>query len=342
MKNLTKFLVILALLGCNEDLPFETGFFPEDPVNLVELNTQYDEMNSNYIPTTTSEEAQLIFSSNSKKLGKDFDFEAKFIRFVWSKEVGNLSHQILTNNTEGYSDFYNKVQELQTDCNEKGPYSYFEKRGESGLRYMLFSRDCGEKYKIVGREFSESSFSGRLATEESLLRLFEDNSNEMYPSFMGKDFSKELKNSEIPRPEQLVFSSDKSGNFKLYQLNIPANQNPFDFLTSASSKAISLINELNSEGNDHSPFINGELMLFASDRAGGYGGYDLYYSLFIGGKWTKAINLGPKINSEFDEFRPISIREEYSEFENSLMIFSSNRPGGLGGFDLYYVGIPKF
>ena len=28
------------------------------------------------------------------------------------------------------------------------------------------------------------------------------------------------------------------------------------------------------------------------------------------------------------------------EFNNDFMIFSSNRPGGLGGFDLYYVGIP--
>jgi hypothetical protein len=28
-------------------------------------------------------------------------------------------------------------------------------------------------------------------------------------------------------------------------------------------------------------------------------------------------------------------------FINDLMIFSSNRPGGKGGFDLYYAGIPR-
>ena len=28
-------------------------------------------------------------------------------------------------------------------------------------------------------------------------------------------------------------------------------------------------------------------------------------------------------------------------YENDLMVFSSNRPGGLGGYDLYYVGIDK-
>lgn len=341
MKNLLKFLILASVVGCNEDLPFKIGVFPEDPVNLIELNTQYDEMNSNYEPSTLNQDAQFIFSSNSKKFGKDFDFEAKFLSFIWDKEVGTLTHRILYNNAEGYSNFYNKVHELQSDCNEKGPYSYYEKRGAIGLRFILYSKDCGGNYKIVGREFSESSFSNRLIPEESSFRLFEDNSDEMYPSFMGNNFSKELSDSKIQRPEQLVFSSNKSGSFKLYQLKIPSNQNPFDFLTSASTKEINLIEEVKSNGNDHSPFINGELMLFASDRAGGYGGYDLYYSSFVGGKWTEPVNLGSKINSEFDEFRPITIHEEYSEFENQLLIFSSNRPGGLGGFDLYFVGIPK-
>jgi hypothetical protein len=342
MKNLLKFLILASLVSCNEDLPFETGVFPEDPVNLIELNTQYDEMNSNYVPSTLNQEAQFIFSSNSKKMEKDFDFEARFLSFLWDKEVGTLTHRILNNNTEGYTDFYNKVQELQSDCNEKGPYSYYEKRGAVGLRFMIYSKDCGGNYKIVGREFSGPSFSNRLIPEESSFRLFEDNSNEMYPSFMGKNFSKELSDSKIGKPDQLIFSSDKSGNFKLYQLKIPSSQNPFDFLISASPKEISMIKEIKSEGNDHAPFISGEALLFASDRAGGYGGYDLYYSTFVGGKWADPVNLGPKINSEFDEFRPITIHEEYSEFENQLLIFSSNRPGGLGGFDLYYVGIPTF
>jgi len=29
------------------------------------------------------------------------------------------------------------------------------------------------------------------------------------------------------------------------------------------------------------------------------------------------------------------------EFDNNFMLFSSNRPGGKGGFDLYYVGVKK-
>ena len=78
-------------------------------------------------------------------------------------------------------------------------------------------------------------------------------------------------------------------------------------------------------------------MVFVSNRAGGIGGYDLWYSKKIGEEWSYPQNFGSPINSGYDEFRPIIIK--YSEIRNDLMIFSSNRFGGFGGFDLYYVGI---
>ena len=80
------------------------------------------------------------------------------------------------------------------------------------------------------------------------------------------------------------------------------------------------------------------MLIFTSDRPGGYGGYDLYYSLLVDDTWSAPINFGPEINSEFDEYRPILIDEEVT-YSQSMMIFSSNREGGKGGFDLYYVGV---
>jgi hypothetical protein len=78
-------------------------------------------------------------------------------------------------------------------------------------------------------------------------------------------------------------------------------------------------------------------MVFSSNREGGFGGYDLWYSRLVNGEWTKPENFGAEINSPYDEFRPI-VKEC---IPNDLMIFSSNRPGGKGGFDLYYVGINR-
>ena len=81
-------------------------------------------------------------------------------------------------------------------------------------------------------------------------------------------------------------------------------------------------------------------MVFTSDREGGQGGFDLYYSRLVNGTWTEPVNFGPEINTEYDEYRPIVV--PFEAISNYLMIFSSDRPGGLGGFDLYIVKAGSF
>jgi Tol biopolymer transport system component len=57
--------------------------------------------------------------------------------------------------------------------------------------------------------------------------------------------------------------------------------------------------------NQHpSVTANGRRIFFASDRNGGYGGYDLFFSDFRDGQWGPAINLGPEINTEGNEAFP--------------------------------------
>lgn len=56
---------------------------------------------------------------------------------------------------------------------------------------------------------------------------------------------------------------------------------------------------------------------------------DLGCSRRDGDRWGAPRNLGLTVNSASDEFRP-------SVSPHELLIFSSNRPGGKGGFDLYF------
>jgi hypothetical protein len=51
--------------------------------------------------------------------------------------------------------------------------------------------------------------------------------------------------------------------------------------------------------------------------------------------------MGEDINTEYDEYRPVVVSTKEEGFLNDLMVYSSDRPGGKGGFDLYYVGIPR-
>jgi hypothetical protein len=70
-------------------------------------------------------------------------------------------------------------------------------------------------------------------------------------------------------------------------------------------------------------------LYFSSNRATQGGSFDVE-SFYVD---------GPTINTASDEFRPAILFAE--DFTNDLMLFSSNRPRGRGGFDLYSVGIPK-
>ena len=93
------------------------------------------------------------------------------------------------------------------------------------------------------------------------------------------------------------------------------------------------ISELSSPVNDARPTIRHdglEIFLF-SNRAGGFGGQDLWVSTraSLGSTWTLPENLGPIVNSAADEFQP------QLSSDRKMLLFTSNRPGGFGDFDLY-------
>lgn len=70
-------------------------------------------------------------------------------------------------------------------------------------------------------------------------------------------------------------------------------------------------------------------IFFSSDQNSGFGGFDLYWAKRDhAGKWSKARNLGPSVNSEGDEIAP-----QWNGFD---LVFASNWHAGLGGFDLFY------
>lgn len=75
--------------------------------------------------------------------------------------------------------------------------------------------------------------------------------------------------------------------------------------------------------------IDGKTLYFVSNRKGGYGGMDIWKTTFGNGRWTEPVNLGPEINTEWDEMSP------FIHFDDRTLYFSSNRPEGMGGFDLF-------
>ncbi len=74
---------------------------------------------------------------------------------------------------------------------------------------------------------------------------------------------------------------------------------------------------------------DGKSLIFASDRPGGYGGLDLYISFMENGKWNEPVNLGPVINTRFNEDRPFLINE------GKTLFFSSQGHRNIGGYDIF-------
>lgn len=69
---------------------------------------------------------------------------------------------------------------------------------------------------------------------------------------------------------------------------------------------------------------------FVSDRKGGYGGRDIYkVKKLPNGDWGAPQNLGPKINSPYDEDAP------FISIDNKTLYFASNGPNSMGGFDIF-------
>ena len=58
---------------------------------------------------------------------------------------------------------------------------------------------------------------------------------------------------------------------------------------------------------------------------------------FKNGKWNSPVNFGPDVNTQYNETCPAIGYDR--TFYNVYMIFSSDRPGGKGGYDLYFKGI---
>ena len=311
---------------------YNTGTLPDTPVNLEAFNTEFDDYNS-----TAPSLGRLVpfcFSTNRHSRGGEFNIKYEPMSIVFSKTSGELT---VLNEYRPYSDsnykfevLKNAAQKVNTTGNELGPdllYQYYSEL--TGLvEYadidfaLLFASDAGGDFDIS----YTCNYEGSDFSESQEVVFLNSASDDLYPSF-NKDYSR------------IYFCSDRDGAFNIYYTEVEYSDNEIlPVLSDTEAHEILMDEALSGDHDDKCPYIFENILVFASNRPEGYGGYDLYYSKLEAGEWGEPVNFGPAINSAHDDYRPILFEEEV-DTDRIMMVFSSNRPGGKGGFDLYFVGV---
>ncbi len=126
--------------------------------------------------------------------------------------------------------------------------------------------------------------------------------------------------------ERIIYSySDLSGGGDIYFSDFKEDQ--------FETPEILNVKDLNTDAWESHLTISpkGDLMYFVSDRLGGFGGRDIYECKKLpDGNWSKPVNMGPKINSAYDEDSP------FISADNQYFYFATNGNRSMGGFDIMY------
>jgi len=314
-------LISIYFTNCRKPenkIKYPKGTFPDTVINIADINSTYDDYNMALFKI--GEDLPIIFSSNRKSSGGQFDLEQGSISYSFDQTTGvfGFGSKMTTDL------FLNKlIGKAVTPGNDFGPYRLFSTA--DGYEYLLLS-SVNSSGNLDLNYLKNVPVSGSDIPDVSgpfPVKLMNTGSDDAYICFNSNQ-------------DTAYFSSNKDGNFDIFLLKKPADIDlsawfDLDYVLPAKADSI------NSSYDDKCPFIYKKIMVFTSNRPGGLGGYDLYYSILKNGKWSSPVNFGPRINTSSDEYRPVI--GSYPDFTNKYLIFSSNRPGGKGGFDLYFTGI---
>ncbi|MFC2136274.1 TolB family protein [Bacteroidota bacterium] len=242
---------------------------------------------------------------------------------------------------------------LSTDANEfnavftlAGDAIYFTGRGPHGQDIMVIEQIDG-----VWQERKPASFSDSYRDVDPFItpdgvKLFFSSNRPIDGNIAQEDcdfwYVEKLPSGEWSQAKHLNFPSTKGKHDFYYVSSVKGDiyfsifeegKGDIYFIPAESSneKQIKLNSPINTNYNEHDPFIapNGSYLIFSSDRPGGHGSNDLYIC-FVNdrGNWTEPVNMGDKINSGSYDYCPILSPD------GKYFFFSSSRSGN---GDVYWV-----
>jgi outer membrane protein OmpA-like peptidoglycan-associated protein len=137
--------------------------------------------------------------------------------------------------------------------------------------------------------------------------------------------------SITPDGKTIYFASDRlggQGGLDIYRTTLQANN--------TWTAPVNLGPEINTKANEDAPFIHPDqkTLFFTSDGHNSMGGRDIFMTKLVGTNWTSPENMGYPVNTTANDnyFTLIA--------DGTRAYFSSDRKGGQGGQDIYFLDMP--
>lgn len=267
----------------------------EYSVKNLKANTKYSDFGTTYMGKD-----KIVFSSSRKGPG--------------------ISNKKWKNNDQPFLDLYIGDVTKSGEIKNVKPFSR-NVNSKYHDAFVTFSPDLKEVYFT-----SNNYLHGKLKSPNIKIFKATIGENGEWRDFVSLPFNSDDYDTGHP-----VLSEDGK---KLYFVsNMPGTLGDKDIFVVDVNKGhygqpVNLGPTINSTAKEYTPYIDGNIIYFSSNRKGGKGGFDIYMTK-VDGSLPKPINLGEPMNSKGDDFSFIIDNVKLKGY------FSSNRARGKGDDDIY-------
>ena len=204
-----------------------------------------------------------------------------------------------------------QIQKLGSEINiSKSNYSITASADNSVLLYSSIQNSSGNQTESASYYYTV--LDGQKWTKPVKL---DNNFNSIPDNVASKLFSKK---------NEIFITKNTNGIKELYSITYKNNK---------WSDPVKLGPAINSKASINNACVSpdGSTLYFSSNKEGGYGGYDIYKcERLTDGNWSKPVNLGPEINTPYDDVSP------FIASDGATLYFSSQGHNSMGGFDVFF------
>ena len=275
MKKLLNFIFLSCLVFSKQELAAQ-NLLPD--FDLFELNISESETVFSPAVFKFSDDTIEVIVVSSEKNNNEGKISRKF-KEVDLNKIFNLQ-KITIENKPPFNILSKELLSRKINSNyQEGPVS-IDKTGSK--LFFTRSSDKISKSKKLLLDIYESNYADEDFQNPKKVALFDDEISVMHPSI---DSQKNI----------IYFASniDQENQFDLYYSKI-SSEGKFE--------TPQKVPNINSPLNEAFPFIYKDILFFASNRQGGVGGFDIYYSIVDDQNYQSPILLPEPINTSYDDF----------------------------------------